>query len=297
MQLKQVFAQLSGAKLSSSKVSGSRFWLISIGAGLVGIHLTLVDHSGQAEMLSSSLLYWIAVSSLIWKKRDQLRLNSSFFGTLLGLLLVAIVLIKSQSISNIDSFLRVSPLISAIGLAAIASGIRGIKQYWQEFAVLSFMIPHSGVLSQAFDSSKLTAEFATSLLWCLGFDASRQGVYVLLPTGSVEVNPGCSGYGSILQLLSLAVIFLFMFPTSRFQKLLMPIAAVCLGFSINAIRVALMAILSASGDKAAFLYWHNNEGSLAFSFISVLLFGLFCYFMLQQEQSDDDLEPEQPTES
>jgi cyanoexosortase A len=291
MQLKQVFKQLSGSKLS-----GSRFWLIGIGAGLVGIHLTLVDRTGQAEMLSTSLLYWIAVSALIWKKRNELILNSSLPGTALGLFLVAIVLIKSQSLSSFDSFLRVTPLISAVGLAAIASGIRGIKQYWQELIVLSFMIPHSGVLSQAFDTSKLTAGFATGLLWCLGFDASRQGVYVLLPTGSVEVNPGCSGYGSILQLLSLAVIFLFMFPTHRFQKLLIPIAAICLGFSINTIRVAIMAVLSASGDKAAFLYWHNDEGSLVFSLISVLLFGLLCYFTLQQEQLADDAEPEQPTE-
>ncbi len=291
MQLKQGLKQLSGCKLS-----GSKFWLISIGAGLVGIHLTLVDRTGQAEMFSTSLLYWIAVSSLIWKKRDELGLKSSFPGTALGLSLVLLVLIKSQSLSSFDSFLRVAPLISAVGLAAIASGIKGIKQYWQEFVVLGFMIPHSGVLSQAFDTSKLTAEFATSLLWCVGFEASRQGVYVMLPTGSVEVNPGCSGYGSVLQLLSLAVIFLFMFPTSRLQKLLMPIVAICLGFSINGIRVALMAILAASTDKSAFSYWHDDEGSLIFSLISVLLFGLLCYCVLQSAQLDDDPDPEQSTE-
>ena len=291
MQLKQGLNQLSGGKLS-----GSQFWLMSIGAGLVGIHLTLVDRTGQTDMFSTSLLYWIAVSSLIWKKRDELRLKSSLPGTVLGLLLVIVVLLKSQSLSSFDSFLRVAPLISAVGLAAIASGIKEIKQYWQEFVVLGFMIPHSGVLSQVFDTSKLTAEFATSLLWCLGFDASRQGVYVLLPTGSVEVNPGCSGYGITLQLLSLAVIFLFMFPTSRFQKLLLPVVAVCLGFSLNSIRVAIMTVLAASADKAAFSYWHDNEGSLIFSLISVLLFGLVCYCVLQQEQLDDDPEPEQPTE-
>jgi cyanoexosortase A len=275
-------------------LSESKFWLLGIGAGLVGIHLTLVSRTEQAEGLSTSLLYWIAVSSLVWKKRFELKLGSSWMETGLGLFLICIVLLKSQALSSFDSFLRVAPLISALGLGLIASGIKGLKQYWQSLVVLCLMIPHSGVLSQVFNISKLTAEFATMLLWCAGFDVSRQGVYVMLPTGGVEVNPGCSGYGEIWQLLSIAIIFLFMFPTNQFQKFLIPLVAVFLGFSINSMRVGIMAVLATSGNKAAFSYWHDDQGSLVFSLVSVLLFGLFCYFMLQPEPSVD--EPEQTTE-
>lgn len=268
-----------------------QFWLMVIGSGLTIVHLTLVARSGQDEMFSTSSLYWVAAGSLIWKKRDQLELSSSIFATGCGLFLMAIVLLRSQSLSSFDLFLRVAPLLSAIALGLLASGVRGLKQYWQEFVVFGFLIPHSGLLSQIFDVSKTTAEFATVLLWSTGFDVSRQGVYISLSSGSVEVNPGCSGYGSMLQLLSIAVIFLLMFPTSRLQKWLLPIAAVLIGFVTNGIRVAIMVVL-ASNDLSAFHYWHNEEGSMAFSLLSVLLFSSMC-FALRPVQN---FEPESTTE-
>lgn len=264
----------------SQTFTSSQFWLLVIGTGLAAIHLTLVSRTGHDEMFSTSLLYWVAVSSLVWKKRDQLKLGSSILATGCGIILMAIILLRSQSLASFDSFLRVAPLLSAIALGLLASGIRGLKQYWQEFVVFGFLIPHSGVLSQMFDASFITAEFATLLLWISGFDVSRQGVYVSLPAGSVEVNPGCSGYGSMLQLLSIAVIYLLMFPTSRLQRLLLPIVAILLGFGVNGIRVAIMTVLSAS-DRAAFEYWHNGEGSLVFSLLSVLLFSGLCWVLGQ----------------
>ena len=266
-------------------LSSLQFWLLVIGSGLAIIHLTLVARSGHDELFSNSFLYWITVSSLLWKKRDNLNLNSSIFATGCGFFLMVIVLLRIQSLSSFDSFLRVAPLLSAIALALLASGVRGLKRYWQEFIILSFLIPHSGVLSQVFDVSNVTAEFATTLLWIMGFDVSRQGVYVSLPSGSVEVNPGCSGYGSMLQLLSIAVIFVIMFPTNRLQKCLLPITAVLVGFVGNGIRVAIMVVL-ASTNLSAFHYWHNEEGSMVFSLLSVLLFsGLCCA-----------LQPTQPVE-
>jgi exosortase/archaeosortase family protein len=41
-----------------------------------------------------------------------------------------------------------------------------------------------------------------------------------------------------------------------------------------------MAILVAQQQMAAFDYWHEGDGSLVFSLIAVLLFGLFCWFLL-----------------
>jgi cyanoexosortase A len=276
-----------------------QFWLMAIGAGLAAIHLTLVARSGHDEMFSISLLYWVAVGSLLWQKHDDLDLHSSIFATGWGIFLVMIVLLRSQSLASFDLFLRVAPLLSAIALALLASGVRGLKQYWQEFVVFSFLIPHSGVLSQAFDVSKVTAEFATVLLWIAGFDVFRQGAYVSLPSGSVEVNPGCSGYGSMLQLLSIAVIYLLLFSTTRLQKWLLPIAAVLLGFMVNGIRVAIMAVL-ASKNVSAFEFWHNEEGSMVFSLLSVLLLSGLCYVLrpalVIKPESTLAIEPESTTE-
>lgn len=262
----------------------SKFCLLGIGSGLIAIHLTAVGQTGDDNLLSTSILFWAAMCSLLFKKHNNLNLESGILGSFLGLLIITIILIKSQSLGGFDFFLRLSPLLSALGLGLIASDVKGIKQYWQELLILCFLIPHSGFVSHFIDTSKLTAQFAASLLWYLGFQVSRQGVNVVLPTGSVEVNPGCSGYGAIIQLLGIAVIFLFMFPTTLTSKIATPIVAVLLGFIINGIRVAIMAILASSSQHEAFLYWHGGDGSLIFSVISVFLFGLFCNFLLQNDK-------------
>lgn len=64
------------------------------------------------------------------------------------------------------------------------------------------------------------------------------------------------------------------------QKLFIPVVAATVGFVVNGIRVALMAVLVAKGDKGAFAYWHEGDGSLIFSLIAVALFFLFCWFLL-----------------
>lgn len=272
------------AKCLFSTLKCSKFCLLGIGISLIAIHLTLVWRTGDENTLSTSILFWAAVYSLLAKKRNKLNITSDLFSSLLGLAIIVITLIKSQHVSSFDFFLRLSPLLSALGLGLIASGIKGLKQYWQELLILCLLIPHSGLMSQVLDISKLTAQFASSLLWYLGFQVSRQGVHIVLPNGNVEVNPGCAGYSSILQLLGIAVISIIMFPMSLKQKILTPIVALTMAFIVNGIRVALMAVLASSFNKEAFIYWHNGDGSLIFSIITVLLFGTFCYFMLQPKQ-------------
>jgi cyanoexosortase A len=118
------------------------------------------------------------------------------------------------------------------------------------------------------------------LLWYTGFEVKRQGLFLFLPTGRVEVYGACSGLHSVLQMLNISVLFLLLFPVrSHLQKLFCILFAVVLGFFVNAIRVALMAILIAFSNKQAFEYWHGGDGSLVFSMISVLLFGCFCWFV------------------
>lgn len=265
------------------------FWLLAMGAGLIAIHLTLVSRSGAEELFGTSLLYWVAIAALVWPRREQLTLESSPFATLTGAMLISLVLVKSQlAAGNIDASLRLVPLFSALGLGLIASGFRGLKQYWQELLLLCFLIPHAGILSNLYDLSEATAWFAATFLAYLGVDATSDGVIIALPKGFVGVNPSCSGYSSMMQLLAISIIFLFMFTIPRVQRFIVPLVAVSIAFIMNSIRVAIMAVLAVQADRDGFLYWHDQEGSLLFSIISVSLFGLFCFFLVQQEQPSDE---------
>lgn len=254
----------------------------------MAIHLTLTWRAEDSSLWGIGALFWLAVGSMLWSKRESLNLESSAIASTLGMILVALVLVKSIFISGYDPFLRVFPVISGLGIALLASGLRGLKQYWQELLILCFIAPSPGLLSLVIDISVLTAQFATAVLWYAGFDVSRQGVYVAVPSGVVEVYSGCSGIETMLQLLGLTLVFLVMFPTNKIAKIVVPVVAVSIAFVVNGIRVALLAVLSAPNNQQAFEYWHKGDGSLVFSTTAVLIFGLFCLFLLRQNQSDDE---------
>jgi cyanoexosortase A len=275
-----------------------KFWFLILGSALISIHLTCLWKLDLGEALSTSFVLWAAVCTLLWKRRDQLIFESGLFSVIIGIIFISLALIKSQSLASVDPFIRIFPLIAALGLVLMTSGIKALKQYWQELLILGSLIIHHGYLSQLFDISKMQAECGSLLLYFLGYDASRQGVNIVFPTGSVEVNPGCSGYNSILQLIQLSIIFLMIFSTPKWVKFLVPIAAVVIGFSVNVIRVSIMAVLSLN-NPTAFKYWHDGDGSLIFSMIAVSLFALLCYFLIQPEVAiqSPEIQPSKDHES
>jgi cyanoexosortase A len=253
-------------------------WLLALTVTLAALHLTILDFSGQPNLMSISLLMWLAIASLLWDKRQTLNLNSGAFSSALGATLIALVLLRS--ISPAGYHLYASPLISGIGLALMASGIKGLRHYGKELFILTLLALYSqfSAILNAIDLPTLTAKFGNFALLLSGFPAYRDGVIIALPTGKVEVYGACSGVESIILMLYIACLFLLLIPLGRLQQLICLGVAVLLGFVTNGVRVALMAWLVAYANQEAFNYWHGDDGSLIFAIIAVGIFGLFCWF-------------------
>lgn len=264
-----------------------KYWLLAIAVSLIALHLTLTSRINSPDLNGSMYLFWGVVAFMFWEKREKFTLESGIFATFFGLTLIALILLKSTSISGYDIFLRLAPFLSIFSLGIVASGFKGLKQYWQELLILGYIAIPPGAILVFIDLAKITAQFAAFFLHYLGFEVYRKGVFLILPTGSVEVYHGCSGAQIIHQLLGLAIIFLMMFPTTLNQRILVPIVAVLIAFVVNASRVALMAIIVSNKD--AFEYWHLGQGSLVFSMIAVGFFGAFCWFaILRDEPKKED---------
>jgi len=256
-----------------------RFWLLAIAAGLVAIHLVLTYRTDNANLLVSSMVFWFVVSYLIWVKRYTLNLKFSLIASLLGVVLLGVLLLKSTAITG-GNFLRLYPFLSGVGVALLASGFRGMRQYWQELTLLFFLSVPEVLFPLFVDISELTARFSTTLLHFIGFDVARQGVFIHLPTGSVEVYSACSGLQTILQVLGFALLCMILVPMRShwLHKLALFFAAVLIGFVVNGVRVALMAHLVAAQQPEAFQYWHVGQGSLVFSMVAVMSFiGLYWW--------------------
>ncbi|MBF2028491.1 MAG: cyanoexosortase A [Oscillatoriales cyanobacterium C42_A2020_001] len=258
-----------------------KFWLLAIAAAIAVIHLSLLNRFDNSDIFATSILFWLAAGSLIWDNRETFNLESGWVASLVGFLLLAMVLLRTALSPDSISSAWALPFVAALGLGLLASGFGGLRQFWKELTIFGLLAvyPLLQLTLQAIDLSELTAIAAGFNLSYLGFPVQRQGVFLVLPTSRVEVYGACSGIQSILQLLCISVLFLLMFPLrSRWQRVITVIAAILIAFVVNAFRVALMAILNNAGDKNAFEYWHEGNGSLIFSAIAVLIFGGFCWF-------------------
>lgn len=278
-----------GNRISAWRFMRQEYLLLMIGVGLIVIHLTLVSRANDDSLLASSFLYWLAIGSLIGSKRESLLFRIEFVSSLLALCLVGVVLLKSAFMAGYDPFLRIAPLASALGLALLASGFKGLRQYWQMLLALCFLAPPPTVLTQIVNLSPVTAKFSAALLWYSGFDVVRQGTFILLPKGGIEVIAGCSGVENMVHLLGLSVLFLLLFEIRRADRVWVPTVALILAFVVNSVRVALMAYLVAAYSDDVFEYWHKGEGSLLFSIVTVALFGAFCWFLVGRANDEDDL--------
>ncbi|MEG4986829.1 cyanoexosortase A [Microcoleus sp. BR0-C5] len=265
-------------------VQEPKYWLLGIASGLIAIHVTLTSRTNFTDLFGTMLLFWGVVAFLIWERHESLTFESGVFASFFGASLIALILLKSSSISGYDFFIRTAPFLSGISLALLASGTKGLKQYWQELLILGYAGIPPGLIELFVDLATLTAKFSAFILHYLGVEVLRKGVFLILEKGSVEVYHGCSGSTVILQLLGMAVIFLLMFPTTVGQKIVVPLVAIISAFVVNAARVALMAVLVSLSQPEAFKYWHEGTGSVIFSMIAVFIFGLFCWFAILKDQ-------------
>ncbi|MBW4663572.1 MAG: cyanoexosortase A [Chroococcus sp. CMT-3BRIN-NPC107] len=273
-------------------LENTQFWLLAIASSLTAVYVSLyLKVEGNVSQIAISLLGLAGVYSLLEEKRQNFKFESDIFSSLLGIVLIGFVLLRSNYVNVVDSFVELSPFIGFLGLALLASGIRGLRQYWLELAIIfAFHFPLI-YISQYLDISIFTAQFSSAFLSYLGFPVLREGVNITLPTGAVEVYPGCSGMETISQLVKLAILFLVMFPIRGLsKKIIVPIAAVIIAFIVNGIRVALMAYLVANSTTESFDYWHIGTGSQIFFLICTLLFGGFCYLITKQDEASNGSE-------
>lgn len=274
-----------------------KYWLLAIAVSLLTIHLGLTWKTGDIKTLSISVIFWGAIVSQIWDRKETYSLESSLFSSLLGTVLLTLALFKTSQIASGGPFLQALPLIFAVGLGLIASGAKGLRQYWQELlAFFILALPGERFLSHILESlmiaisgehlTSLTAKFAALVLGIFRFNVSLDDVFIILPKTIVKVYEGCSGASSIDFLLRLGFLFMIMFPTQRIGKIITPVLAILVGFFVNGIRVFIMAYLANTGDDKAFDYWHVGDGSQIFGAIAVLLFGGVCYLLIQKDDLD-----------
>ncbi|MDJ0600135.1 MAG: cyanoexosortase A [Crocosphaera sp.] len=261
------------------KLGKPNYLLLGIAAAITAVHFTLLEQAGNQNIISVSILIWLTAASLLWDKHQEnnLALESNLPSTVLGIFLIVIALLRSLSTSGYHFFF--CPVLFALGLVLIASGFKGFQFYKKELFVFSLFLLYPVVIRflSMIGMEKLTAIFSTFMLYILGFQAYREGVSIILPTGRVEVLQSCAGIDIVTLMIICSILLFFIVPLKTSQKILCLVLAPITGFLVNCIRIGLLTFFVSQSADEAFEYWHGEDGSLAFAMISVILFGLFCW--------------------
>lgn len=246
--------------------------------------------TGNIDSLTTDLLFYGAVCGLLWRRKDSLVFNSDLVSCFIGLSLLTVLLIKSTTLFSFEATLiPLIPLLAAISLALITSGIRGLGQYKKEIFFAWFLFFPTGVIGHFIDGliriTVLNAKFATYILYYIGFNAVNQGNEVILSlpeSGQFKaiVDYPCAGVPMILLMLKLSLLLVSFFPLNRNQQVLIPSVSVAIGFTLGVIRVCILTLLIP--DPSRFDYWHGSSGDQIFSTLAIVIFSAYAYWMLEK---------------
>ncbi len=265
-------------------IQKTEFLLVAITAALLVLFLTSYNAS-----LSS--LFFLTAVYIAWKKRGERNYHSDIGSTTWGIILLVWVLLRMVLSSSQDDVLTlISPFFAALGLCLLASGRKGLAQYWQELLIMGFAsLPdqHIGYFLDSISSEllpQLDATFSAYLLWYLSFDAISEGTLVILPTGTIQVITDCSSYGIIFLLWQCTIILTFIFNLSPGKVIRLFWIAPLIAIPVNVMRLALLALLVAEDNQTGFDYWHSGSGGDIFATIALMLLA-GVYYLLNNAKS------------
>jgi cyanoexosortase A len=262
-------------------------WIIVVFLILVLGDLFLVYRHESSGQFGITMVCWMAVWMSLGRRPPAAgRAGHGWMGLVLGGLLLGGLLVGIlRTGESWTPILALYPLWAGIALSLVAGGFLGPVRYWRELLILFFLgIPH-GFLLGVVNLSRITAQFAAFLLHYMGREVRLTGTEIALPGGAVEVVKSCDGTGAMAYLACLAVVFLVLFPTNRWQRVIMVPLAVGIAFLTNGLRVALLAIIESSAGPHSFDYWHTGTGAMLWTGLPVLLFGLICFAVLHCQSS------------
>jgi len=271
------------------------YTLLAIMAALVAIHFTVLFKSAtNSNIASLHCLLFVGIASLIWEERQNIEVHSKPLETLIGIILIGWILLRT--VSPVGYQINVAPLVWGLGICLLVNGYSALRKYRKELILLSLtaLYPLVASLLTMAGITESTAKTSSFLLWATGFHVHREGVIINLPKGKVEVLGACAGIDAMLLMLTVNIMFFILIPLKLKDKVVSLIVAGLISFLLNSIRIAILALMADAGDMNSFEYWHGGEGSLVFSFISVAIFGTFCWLFyvrkIIQEKSSEDAE-------
>ncbi len=232
---------------------------------LYRVRWDLLDYTHSYFILPVSL--W-----LIWRKRDQIREHlqdikpgKNFLG--LAALSSGILLFIFGSRFDYASLTAFSLIPVLFGLVHFLYGTKMVKLL--SFPILYLLLlvpPPMGII----DSITLPMRYGISslaeqVLSFLNFPISRDGLLLTIGYTDIFMGQPCSGFRSLITLLSLGIIYIYISKSSLPKKFLLTASIVPLALLGNLVRVITLCLITFYfGEEAGQGFFHNFSGIVMF---------------------------------
>jgi exosortase D (VPLPA-CTERM-specific) len=166
-------------------------------------------------------------------------------------------------------------ILGIIGFVWSSLGTQAMKTLAAPLLYLLFMVPLpvAVYISVSAEMQLLASKLGLVLISVFQVPASLDGNIIVLPSARLEVAEACNGLRYLFPLVSFACLVSMLVEDRFWKKALIIVASVPIAIVLNAIRIAMIAVLlERFGIDASTGWAHDVQGFVVFSLCIALLF-------------------------
>jgi exosortase len=237
---------------------------------LVGVWL-------EDDNMSHGLFVPLAAAYIGWTKRgllSQIQPKVNYWGLPLVLFGFLALCIGPPSLPTWVFIVRCSFLFSLVGCILFLCGTAMLRALAFPLLLLPLMIPFPFYAQLTLPLQFIASMLAENLLTALGYSVLREGNILHLPTLTLSVAEACSGLRSIYALSFLTLTYSYFFTPRSRARWVLAAAILPVAILVNALRVALTAIMGMYNPAWTEGTYHEMLGWTVFVFAFAILVGL-----------------------
>ena len=212
---------------------------------------------------------------ILWKERKSLAevpVEESWAGFVV--ILGALVILITGTLGAENFLSRTSFLFLLAGLIIYFRGWKLFRAVLFPWGVLFLMIPLPAII---FNEITLPLQFqasglASNMLSLVGIPVLREGNIIYLPSITLDVADACSGLRSLVSLITLTVIYGYLFEAEKWRRALLVLSAIPIAVMANGLRIM--------GSGVAGQYWSPDKAEGFFHLFSGLLVFFVSFVLL-----------------
>lgn len=200
------------------------------------------------DAYSHGYLVPIISAWLVWSQRERLYQVAVSPALVSGsaVLMVGGTLLVVGRVSGVVGVQEVSGFITLVGLVLLFLGARALRVLFVPIGYLLFMLPVWDIFTERFHYpfQQLSASLGTDLLRLWGVPVHLDGIYLQLPSVTLEVAKVCSGMNYLVAVVAVAIPLAYLSFRDYFRRLLIVGFAIVTAILANSLRVALIGFLA-----------------------------------------------------